>query len=478
MFFPFNAVVGAALVQRTAAFTYAEAVAEMAHPQPADKRRADRLADTARRISPHPGGSLPEKLRDPAAYRATLRLLNHPDVTHATVLEPHPRATRQRMAAAAGAVLVIGAVVEPDYSHQHTLGAPGRSGNGGGKGYECHNSLAVHFAPDERPGLARRILHTRVMRPPGEGVAHRRERPTRESLRWLKAADAVGGAPDGCHWGHVCDRPADTFEYLEHQLRRGRHFTIRSTHRRALAVASAGRPRRLHALLRPLPAQVGWAADVSANKGPPGRRAGLLCRGAAVTLKAPHVRKGKHGRGSLTVWALRVREVDAPADVKEPLEWRLLTDEPIADAVAARRRVADDERRPRVEEYHQAQKTGLSVEHLQRPSQAGLQPLIARWSVPAVASVNTRSAARDEARAGRPASESFDPVGVAVLSLWRYREERPLTVREFVLALGRLGGHLNRKCDGLPGWLTLWRGAMQLHTMVEYELARRSSGKL
>ena len=51
-------------------------------------------------------------------------------------------------------------------------------------------------------------------------------------------------------------------------------------------------------------------------------------------------------------------------------------------------------------------------------------------------------------------------------------------MREYVLALGRLGGHLNHKCDGLPGWQTLWRGAMKLHAMMEYELSRRRSGKL
>jgi len=34
------------------------------------------------------------------------------------------------------------------------------------------------------------------------------------------------------------------------------------------------------------------------------------------------------------------------------------------------------------------------------------------------------------------------------------------------MALGRLGGHQNRKSDGPPGWLTLWRGWNDLHLMV------------
>lgn len=465
-------------MQRAAAFTYADAVAEMAHTQLGDKRRTDRLVDTTRRIGSQPGGTLPHKLADPAAYRATLRLMNHPDVTHRAVLRPHLLATRDRARRATGTVLFLQDITELDYSGQRTLASLGQIGNGGGRGYECHNALALDAQSGELLGLACQQLHRRIRKPAGEGVAASRGRLSRESLLWVKAAEGIGPAPAGCHWVDVCDRGADTFEFLEYQVRHGRHFVIRSTHSRALEVEAAGQPRLLHQLLRSLPAQVGWQAEVSANKGQPRRTARLQCAWAAVALRAPHVRRGEHGRGSLPVWALRVWEVAAPAEVAAPLEWLPLTDEPVAGAEAARRRVGYYERRPRVEDYHKAQKTGLGVEQLQLQSQAGLEPLIALLSVLAVALVNARSAARDRERAGRPAAEFIDPLSVSVLSVWRYGEERALTVREYVLALGRLGGHLNRKGDGLPGWQTLWRGAMKLHAMMEYERSRRRSGKL
>jgi hypothetical protein len=432
-------------VDRAAAFTYADAVAEMAHSQLGHKRRTDRLVETARRISAHPGGSLPQKLADPAAYRATLRLMNHPDVTHQAVLQPHRQATLTRAAGAAGTVLFLEDITELDYSNQMTLAAMGQIGNGGGWGYECHNALAVAAASGELLGLACQQLHSRARKPKGEGVAASRERLSRESLLWVKAARQIGPAPAGCHWVDVCDRGADTFEFLEHEIRHGRHFVIRSSYSRSLETEAAGQPHLLHDLLRSLPAQLGWRVAVSANKGQPRRTARVLCAWAAVTLQAPHVRKGQHSRASLPVWALRVWEVDAPAEVKEPLEWLLLSDEPIPDAAAARQRVGYYEQRPRVEDYHKAQKTGLGVEQLQLQSQAGLQPLIALLSVLAVALVNARQAARTEAQAGRPAADFFDPLAVSVLSVWRYQEERPLTVREYLLALGRLGGHLNRK---------------------------------
>jgi hypothetical protein len=52
--------------------------------------------------------------------------------------------------------------------------------------------------------------------------------------------------------------------------------------------------------------------------------------------------------------------------------------------------------------------------------------------------------------------------------VWRQKSGRPLrTVREVALAIGRLGGHLNRTRDGLPGWQTLWHEMNTLHVLVE-----------
>ena len=43
-----------------------------------------------------------------------------------------------------------------------------------------------------------------------------------------------------------------------------------------------------------------------------------------------------------------------------------------------------------------------------------------------------------------------------ILRAWRYQEPRgEMSVKEFFMALGRLGGHMNRKGDGDPGWLVL-----------------------
>ena len=56
---------------------------------------------------------------------------------------------------------------------------------------------------------------------------------------------------------------------------------------------------------------------------------------------------------------------------------------------------------------------------------------------------------------------------VKVLSAWRHRMvNTEMNCYDFCLALARLGGHLNRKSDGFPGWQTLWRGWEELQTMT------------
>jgi hypothetical protein len=54
---------------------------------------------------------------------------------------------------------------------------------------------------------------------------------------------------------------------------------------------------------------------------------------------------------------------------------------------------------------------------------------------------------------------------LAVLSAATKRKLEP--VREVALALSKSGGHLNRRSDGMPGWLTLWGGYLQLQALVE-----------
>jgi len=454
--------------------------ANFGHCDLGDRRRTRRLVRAADQILAHPDKPLPHKFASPKDYRAMLRLANAPQATHRAILQAHARAARGRLRDGPDVVVLPEDTTELDFSGQKTL-ALGPIGNGGGQGFECHNTLAVDPRSREVLGLLDQILHVRRRAPEGEGVAASRRDPGRESRLWVRAAANVGAAPAGRLWVHVCDRGADSFEYLGYMARHRRSFVFRSCQNRALEVEAAG-PRLLHDRLRALAPQATWRVEVSAQKAKdsqPARQARVaeVCAAAeAVRVKAPRVHRGEHGKGPVAAWAIRVWEPEPPAG-QQALEWLLLTDQEVGEAARLREVVGYYECRPVAEEYHKCQKTGAGVELLQMQSRAGLEPMIALLSVVAVALVNLRVAARQEETAGRPAREVVDPLWVKVLSTWRYQEERDLTVREFTQALARLGGHQNRKCDGLAGWLTLWRGWERLRTMLDYERSRQTCGK-
>lgn len=157
--------------QRKARLTFGEA--HFGAARLGDVRRTRRLVETADRIAQHPGGTLPDKLQDPAALKGVYRLMNADQVTHASVLEPHRQQTLERMRASDGPVLTLHDDTELDYTAKQSLKGLGQIGNGSHRGYICHNSLAVAAQTREVLGLANQILHCRPEVPEGETRAQR-----------------------------------------------------------------------------------------------------------------------------------------------------------------------------------------------------------------------------------------------------------------------------------------------------------------
>lgn len=470
-----------------------------------DKRLDRRFAQVIQSSLQHPEKALPDKFHDPAAYFACLRLLNHPAVTHGKLLCCHQTAVLDRLECLGPAVvLLVHDTTELDFSGHTTLAKDlGQIGNGGGKGFLCHNSIAFDPSALEILGLVNQILHCRPRVGKDEPVAIKRERKSRESRLWLRAIDEIGPSPADKRWIDVCDRGADIFEFLQTLSDRRRHFIVRSSSNRALAkkqdddvediplevVTTPGDandesaiggppaellakpPHLLHELMRTIPAIGTWGVDVGATTKHSARVALVHACARQVKLNPPHVRKGEYRKETLTLWAIRVWEPTPPAG-QDALEWMLLTDQEVSDAETLRRVASWYEARWIVEEFHKGQKTGVGIEKLQLQDAGSLQAAIALLSVVAVALVNLRVAARDEEKANQPARDYVPELWMRVLSIQRYKEVRDMTVLEFSMALARLGGHLNRKLDGLPGWITLWRGWERLHVMIEYELSR------
>ena len=455
-----------------------------------DARRDKSLIDLGNRISRHPHGPLPEKLKDPNALRRCYDLMKTESVTHPKVLAPHVRRTAGLLLDYRGVALCLHDSTEQDYTSLTSLAEElGQIGDGRGRGYECHNSLVVTVEGRRVLGLLAQQLHHRADVPKGETPAQRREREDRESLLWPQGAEAAGqavaaacaergltGLPEGLRLVDVFDRGGDSFEFLDFLHEQDRSYVGRAQHNRNILIGHGddARKGKLWEHLRSQPAQ-GASREITIrdHDGGKQRQARVVISWAAVTLPLPTQKCG-HWRGiPLKVWVVRVWEPNPPAGV-EAVEWFLLTNVAVGSAADAWERVDWYCIRWVIEEYHKCQKTGCSIEDPQFTKVARLEPMIALLSVVAVSLLNLRDLSRDPQTQDLPATEVVSPEEVEVLSGHYRKARQPLTVREFFLLLARLGGHQNRKKDRPPGWLVLWRGWQALQLMVQGARAVRA----
>lgn len=443
-----------------------------------DKRRTQRLVKIADQMVHRPGGTLPEKINSPKDLKAAYRLLDCPTVTHDAILQPHQKQLfDQVVAQQSGYVLLINDATELEYTNRESVSDDlGQIGNGFRRGFIAQNVLAVSAETGKTLGLANQFLHRRPKVKKGETKTERQKRESRESLLWLKSTQ---GLPGDRRLVDVCDRGADTSEFIEHEFRSGRTFLIRSCQNRNCLAGhgSVGDKKKLHEFARQQPALGSWELEVTKKsefksrhrrKGKKRkvvrekRTATLQVSAASVSLKTSPSKSAP----TVDVWVVRVWEPRPPRG-QEPLEWFLLTNHNVSTFEDAWQVVQWYETRWVIEEYHKCLKTGMQIESYQFTDTDRLEPAIALTSVTAITLLNLRDDSRDETTQDRPAVNYLDQEYVEILSMWRHGKVKlDWTVREFVLALARLSGHQNRKHDHPPGWQKLWKGWHELHAMI------------
>jgi len=120
--------------------------------------------------------------------------------------------------------------------------------------YIAHNSLAVEPQTREVIGLCNQVLHRRPKVSKSETNAQKRKRETRESLLWPKGPEPL---PTSWQFVDVCDRGADSLDFLEHEVNSGRRFVIRSCYHRRTFVGhdepATSDINKLHEYARTLP---------------------------------------------------------------------------------------------------------------------------------------------------------------------------------------------------------------------------------
>src|SRR5262249_18832122 len=155
----------------------------------------------------------------------------------------------------------------------------------------------------------------------------------------------------------------------------------------------------------------------------------------AICVRAP-AHQGRAGE-PVCGWFVRAWEGHPPAGV-EPLEWVLAVGFPVVTAEDALRAVGIYSQRSVIEEVPKGLKTGMGAERLQWETAARLSAALAIRSVVTLRLLDLRERAWLDPEP--PAAQSgLDALERGLLSrkLGRVLE----TVRDVILAVGRLGGH-------------------------------------
>ena len=185
-------------------------------------------------------------------------------------------------------------------------------------------------------------------------------------------------------------------------------------------------------------------------------------------IKRPQIlNKNKLLKDSVGVWVIHAQEENPPEGV-EPIEWFLMTNEPVETLEAAYERVYYYTQRWKIERFHYVLKSGCGVEKLQERNMDKTTLLVLMYSVIAVVIMNMTYIARiypDE-----PCTVFFEEDEWSILyctaNKTKEAPKKPYTMHEALKYLGWLGGPKRAPSDGPPGVKTVWVGLSTLNTLL------------
>jgi hypothetical protein len=431
-----------------------------------DGRLNARLERLLTHLADKPLDAIPQALPDCHQAKASYRFLANHRVSHDDLLAGWRATTAQALS---GRAVIYVAHDTSTFNYtalKQTTGLGYINDLEAARGFHCHTSLAL-----QRDGTALGLLHqyywvrTELKRARPQG----RSLPDKESIKWLhglaatEAALTTLPARERPRVVHLMDREGDIHEVFAKVLSLGHGAIIRRYRNRNVAEKPGDADEAIGAA--PVVARLRLKLPAGHGRKPRAAVVELRCR--ALTL-APHSHH-ERGRQPLRLTMIEVREVGAPPGADEPIHWLLWTTE----AARTKKQILGIVRayalRWRIEDFHLVWKQGCRVEQLQLETRQRLEKALVLYAGVAVRLLRLRDLARREPTA--PCTEVLQTDEWHALYA-HVNGEAPTTatpvptIEQAVQWIGRLGGHLGRKRDGMPGVRTLWRGWRDLAILV------------
>jgi hypothetical protein len=423
-----------------------------------DERLQARLTTIIVNTIEHPSASIPQATGSAGQAKATYRFYANPRVTADMLRLGFTTDTAQRCLEE-DVVLVVQDTTSLNFTGLHMIPELGPIDSGGlARGVHLHTTLALTIS-----GQVIGILDQQYWARPQPGQPGPEEI---ESSKWINGIDAsrailyeTAGDRPVPRLIHVMDREGDAYEVMMTVVDNGDSAIIRCAQNRRIDDPLA----KAHEAVRSQPVLCRTEIVVSRKAGVPERYAQVEVRSMRVTL-IPDLQKYPHA-WPMTWNLVEVWEPNPPVGTR-PAHWLLWTLEPAASAGEALEVVRKYSCRWPIEEVHLVLKSGCRVEDLRLENWDSLEKAVTIDAAVAARIVSLRDLARETPEAPARQVLSDDEIVVLALRFGKGMKPSELTVGQAVLWIGRLGGHLNRKGDGMPGVRTLWRGLHDLTLLV------------
>lgn len=381
-----------------------------------------------------------------------------------------------------GDLLALSDTTTLSYHHRvkEDLGDLGGGGQNH-RGWFVHNVLLVEEGSQTVVGLADQHWWSRDPASRGKRAQRKSLPPEeKESAKWEAACERTEERLTSVRERlvFIADREADVFSHLMNLIGQELRFVLRACWNRR--VETEHRLLRETVLAAPLLGR--GTVDVEQRGGRAARTAFVEYRSCTLTLRPPF--HNPFGFPPLTVNAALVHE-PTPPEGAEPLEWLLLTSEPVQDRESTVRVARKYAARWLVEEYHKCWKSGgMHVEGLRMQTPDNLQRMATLMALGAVWLMRLRGGLlsggrcridgtdREESDDASPGwAERWLPDGWWEV-LWVSVEKSPPPAESpsrvwCMRAVAKLGGWLDTKRTGRPGYRVLWRGWTSLAERVE-----------
>jgi hypothetical protein len=177
----------------------------------------------------------------------------------------------------------------------------------------------------------------------------------------------------------------------------------------------------------------------------------------------------KHPQRQPLTWTLIEAREAEPAAGSEPLHWRLWTNLSVTTVEDVLEVLRFYTLRWRVEDFHLTLKSGCQIEKLELEESDRLIKAAILYSAVAIRIVALRDLARVEPNTSCTAiltEAEWQPLWQRFSKKKLTAQTVPPTLEQAVRWIGRLGGHLGRTRDGMPGVRTLWRGFRDLSLLA------------